>query len=77
MDETIKYRFTGFQVTATGEEIEFPTAVFTDWDECLARVFHEMDYAISAKGVINGVTIIVYDNYSAILRQEQWRRGTI
>lgn len=70
----MKFYFTGIQHTHAGEEIPFNTLVYNTVDEYLAKYHQEMNYALGAVDILDGITIIVYDSTGLIVKHDHWMR---
>lgn len=70
----MKFYFTGIQHTHDGQEIAIPTLVYNTVDEYLAKYYQEMNYALSAPDVLDGLTLLVYDSTGVIVKSDHWMR---
>lgn len=70
----MKFYFTGLQHTHDGQEIAIPTLAYNTIDEYLAKFYQEMNYALSAPDILDGITLLVYDSTGAIVKSEHWMR---
>lgn len=70
----MKFYFTGIQHTHDGQEIAIPTLAYDTVDAYLAKYYQEMNYALSAPDVLDGLTLLVYDSTGVIVKSDHWMR---
>ena len=75
----MKFYFTGIQHThgteeAPAQEIAIPTLVYDTVDDYLAKFYQEMNYALSAPDVLDGLTLLVYNSTGVIVKSDHWMR---
>lgn len=70
----MKFYFTGIQHLHDGSEAVFPALGYETKDAYLAKYHQEMNYAMAATDVLDGLSVIVFDSTGAIVLQDHWMR---
>ncbi len=70
----MKFYFTGIQHQHNGNEVVIPTVAYSTKDEYLAKYHQEMNYAMSAPDILDGLSVIVFDSTGVIILQDHWMR---
>ena len=70
----MKFYFTGIQHQHGGTEVPFQEVAYNTVDEYLARYYQEMNYALGAVNILDGITIVIYDSTGVIVKQDHWMR---
>lgn len=71
------YYFTGIQHQHGGGEAVFPALGYKTKDAYLAKYHQEMNYAMAATDVLDGLSVIVFDSTGVIVLQDHWMREKV
>lgn len=68
------YYFTGVQHQVGGTDAVFPALGYETKDAYLTKYHQEMNYAMAATDILDGLSVIVFDSTGVIVLQDHWMR---